>query len=180
MNGAFSPLEGFLGQQDYESVCEQMRLTSGVLWPMPITLDVTEEFAAQLSIGQFVALRDPEGVLLATIEVNDIWTPDLDAEAQRVYGTTDDSHPAVAYLKHQSNPVYLGGKVRGIEPPTYYDFKLLRDTPSELRGRFRKRRVSNPQSVAPCTSRAHLSCCSRVRRQLVDSSRCRNDQARGY
>ena len=138
MNGAFSPLEGFLGRADYESVCDTMRLESGVLWPLPITLDVTEKFADELEQGETIALRDAEGVLLATLEISDIWTPDRMSEAERVFGTTDDTHPAVHFLKSVSNPVYVGGTVHGIEPPTYYDFKLLRDTPSELRGRFRK------------------------------------------
>ncbi len=138
MNGAFSPLEGFLGKDDYESVCDTMRLTSGVLWPLPITLDVSAAFAGEITVGETIALRDPEGVLIATLEVTDIWTPNLASEAERVYGTTDDLHPAVDYLLNRSHPVYLGGRIRGIEPPTYYDFKLLRDTPSELRGRFRK------------------------------------------
>ena len=138
MNGAFSPLEGFLGKEDYESVCDNMRLTSGVLWPLPITLDVSEEFAADIGDNDVIALRDPEGVLLATMEVSDIWKPDMQSEAERVFGTTDDTHPAVDFLFNKSNPVYVGGAIRGVEPPTYYDFKLLRDTPSELRGRFRK------------------------------------------
>jgi sulfate adenylyltransferase len=138
MNGAFSPLEGFLGEADYESVCDDMRLQSGVLWPLPITLDVSEAFAKDIEAGETIALRDPEGVLLATLEISDIWSPDRASEAQRVFGTTDDTHPAVDFLLHKSNPVYVGGAIRGVEPPTYYDFKLLRDTPSELRGRFRK------------------------------------------
>jgi sulfate adenylyltransferase len=140
MNGAFSPLDGFLGKDDYESVCDNMRLGSGVLWPLPITLDVSQEFADEISAGETIALRDAEGVLIATLEVTDIWAPDLmsEAERERVYGTNDDTHPAVAYLKYTSHPVYVGGTIRGIEPPTYFDFKLLRDTPSELRGRFRK------------------------------------------
>ncbi len=138
LNGAFSPLEGFLGQADYEKVCAEMRLQSGILWPMPVTLDVSEDFAGSISQGDTIALRDAEGVLIATMEVSDIWVADKESEAQRVFGTTDDSHPAVDYLMHKAGPVYLGGKVRGIEPPTFYDFKLLRDTPSELRGRFRK------------------------------------------
>lgn len=138
MNGAFSPLEGFLSQADYESVCQDLRLASGVLWPIPITLDVTEQFAATVKPGERIALRDPEGVLLATLEIEDSWTPDKQNEAQAVFGTTDTMHPGVNYLANIANPVYLGGRVRGIEPPTYYDYKLLRDTPSELRGRFRK------------------------------------------
>jgi sulfate adenylyltransferase len=138
LNGAFSPLEGFLGKADYESVVKTMRLTSGVLWPMPITLDVTEEFAADVKAGDNIALRDLEGVILATLEVNDVWTPDLDAEAEGVYGTTDEKHPAVYYLKHVGNPVYIGGKLTGIEQPTHYDFKHLRDAPGEVRDRFEK------------------------------------------
>ncbi len=138
MNGAFSPLEGFLGKQDYESVCQDMRLASGTLWPIPITLDVTEAFAAKLQSDERIALRDPEGVLLATMEVSDIWTADKNREAQLVFGTTDVLHPGVHYLMNIANPVYLGGRIHGVEPPTYFDYKLLRDTPSELRGRFRK------------------------------------------
>ncbi len=138
LNGAFSPLEGFLGQADYEKVCDEMRLESGILWPIPITLDVSEEFAGGVSEGDTIALRDVEGVLIAILKVSDIWQPDKQSEARRVFGTTDDSHPGVNYLLHKAGPVYLGGKVHGIEPVTFYDFKLLRDSPSELRGRFRK------------------------------------------
>ena len=167
-NGAFSPLEGFLGKDDYESVCDNMRLESGVLWPIPVTLDVSESFASDLKTGETIALRDSEGVLLATLEISDIWTPDLVSEAERVYGTTDDLHPAVNYLKNTSNPVYLGGRVRGIEPPTYYDFKLLRDTPSELRGRFRKlgwRKIVAFQTRNPL-HRAHQELTFRAAREV--------------
>ena len=157
MNGAFSPLEGFLARDDYERVCEEMRLVNGTLWPIPVNLDVSEEFAGGLKEGDTVALRDAEGVLIAMLDVSDIWKPDPDREARQVYGTTDDTHPAVDYLRHRSGPVYLGGRVRGVEPPTYYDFKLLRDTPLELRGRFRKlgwRRIVAFQTRNPL-HRAH-------------------------
>lgn len=138
LNGAFSPLEGFLSSGDYNSVLETMRLSSGVLWPMPITLDVTKSFADTLEIGGKLALRDQEGVLVATMNVEDIWVPDKKAEAEQVFGTSLEAHPAVHYLMHQANEVYVGGKLSGVEPPTHYDFKLLRDSPSELRGMFRK------------------------------------------
>jgi len=138
MNGGFSPLEGFLGKEDYDSVCRDMRLSSGVLWPIPVTLDVTEDFAANLKTGGHIALRDPEGVLLAIMDVTDLWTAEKTREAQQVFGTTDVAHPGVHYLMNIANPVYLGGRIYGVEPPTYFDYKLLRDTPSELRGRFRK------------------------------------------
>ena len=138
LNGAFSPLEGFLNQDDYDAVVSGMRLTSGVLWPMPITLDVTEEFAADLKSGDKVALRDLEGVILATLEVGDIWTPDKAAEAKGVFGTTDEKHPAVHFLNNIAGPVYVGGKLTGIEAPTHYDFKHLRESPAEVRARFKK------------------------------------------
>ena len=157
LNGAFSPLEGFLGEADYRRVLSDMRLTSGVLWPMPITLDVTEQFAEKIKVGDTIALRDGEGVLTATMEVSSIYRPDFDAEAKAVFGTTDIKHPAVSYLKTRSNPVYLGGKLRGVETPGHYDFKHLRDTPKELRDRFQKlgwRRIVAFQTRNPM-HRAH-------------------------
>ena len=157
LNGAFSPLEGFLNQADYESVVETMRLCSGLLWPIPITLDVSEDFAGGIGSGDRIALRDLEGVVIATLEVADIWSPDKAAEAVGVFGTGDQAHPAVHYLHHIAGPVYVGGKLRGIEPPTHYDFKHLRDGPEELRQRFRKlgwRRVVAFQTRNPM-HRAH-------------------------
>jgi len=167
LNGAFSPLEGFLTQAEYEGVLKDMRLPDGVLWPMPITLDVTEEFAASVKAGEHIALRDPEGVLIATMEVSDIWTPDKAAEARAVFGTEDELHPAVHYLMHTAHPVYIGGRLAGVEPPNHYDFKLLRDTPSELRGRFRKlgwRKVVAFQTRNPL-HRAHQELTFRAARE---------------
>lgn len=167
-NGAFSPLSGFLGRDDYERVCSDMRLVDGNLWPIPITLDVTETFSAQIVIGEVIALRDPEGLLLATMTVEQVWTPDLMNEAEQVYGTTDDSHPTVAYLKYQSNPVYVGGKIFGVQPPVHYDFKLLRETPLELRERFRQlgwRNVVAFQTRNPL-HRAHQELTLRAARQV--------------
>lgn len=138
LNGAFSPLEGFHGKDDYEAVVADLRLTSGVLWPIPITLDVSDEFAAGLKPGDKIALRDLESVIIATLKIGDIWTPDKAVEAQAVYGTTEDLHPAVNYLNHIANPVYLGGKIKGLAAPTHYDFNHLRDSPAEMRERFRK------------------------------------------
>lgn len=168
LNGAFSPLEGFLNEDDYDSVVKTMRLKSGVIWPMPVTLDVTEEFAKDIKPGDKVALRDLEGVILATIEVGDIWTPDLDAEAKGVYGTTDDKHPAVNYLKNIGNPVYIGGSLKGVESPTHYDFKHLRNTPGEMRDHFRKlgwRKVVAFQTRNPM-HRAHQELTLRAAREV--------------
>ena len=168
LNGAFSPLEGFLGKDDYHAVIDTMRLKSGVLWPIPVTLDVTEKFADGISTGDRIALRDLEGVILATLEVGDIWTPDLDAEATGVYGTTDVMHPAVNYLKNIGNPVYIGGRLSGIESPTHYDFKHLREGPGEVRRRFEKmgwRKVIAFQTRNPM-HRAHQELTLRAAREV--------------
>jgi sulfate adenylyltransferase len=138
LNGAFSPLEGFLDRKDYDAVVADMRLASGVLWPIPVTLDVSQEFADSIKSGDRIALRDLEGVVIATLDVGDIWTPDKKAEALGVYGTSDEAHPAVHYLNNIANPVYVGGKLRGVEAPIHYDFKHLRNSPAELREQFRK------------------------------------------
>jgi sulfate adenylyltransferase len=155
--GAFSPLEGFQGREAYESVCERMRLPDGRLWPIPVTLDVNEEFAAGLSCGDDIALRDPEGVILAVLETSDIWKPDLGSEAKKVYGTRDRRHPAVDFLMARSGSVYLGGRIRALQLPVHYDSKHLRHTPVELRTFFEKngwRRIVAFQTRNPM-HRAH-------------------------
>src|SRR6202142_1782531 len=98
MSGGFSPLNGFMDRADYEGVCQNMRLASGVLWPMPITLDVTEEFAKKLTPGSSkIALRDPEGVMLAVLNGEEVWQADRAAEAKAVFGTTSKAHPGANY-----------------------------------------------------------------------------------
>ena len=138
LNGAFSPLDGFLTREEYDGVLQDMRLPSGILWPIPITLDVSEKFASKVEQGEFIALRDREGILIATLQVSDIWVPDKVAEARQAFGTNDPAHPGVRYLMEHAGLVYIGGRLIGVEAPTHYDFKLLRDSPAELRGRFRK------------------------------------------
>ncbi|HET6553280.1 MAG TPA: bifunctional sulfate adenylyltransferase/adenylylsulfate kinase [Dyella sp.] len=136
LSGAFSPLEGFLTQPDYARVVDELRLADGTLWPIPITLDVSEAFAAKLAPGSEVALRDAQGVPLAVLDVEDIYRPDRQHEALKVFGTTDRTHPGVADLLDRQRPVNLGGRVRGIQPPSHYDFTALRDTPRSLRAWF--------------------------------------------
>jgi sulfate adenylyltransferase len=138
MNGGFSPLKGFMGQADYDGVVENMRLANGALWPMPITLDVSEAFAEKVAPGQDIALRDAEGVILAILSISDKWVPNKAVEAEKVFGADDLAHPAVNYLHNTAGKVYLGGPVIGIQQPVHYDFKARRDTPNELRALFRK------------------------------------------
>ena len=138
MNGGFNPLKGFLTEADYDSVVENLRTASGALWPIPVTLDVSEKFAEGIEPGQEIALRDQEGVILAILSVTDKWVPNKAREAEKVFGANDLAHPAVHYLHNIAGPVYLGGPVTGIQQPIHYDFRARRDTPNELRAFFRK------------------------------------------
>jgi sulfate adenylyltransferase len=159
ISGAFSPLHGFMTRADYEGVCHNMQLSSGVLWPMPITLDVNEAFAKNLQPGSSrIALRDAEGVMLGVLKVEEVWQPDRNAEANSVFGTTSTVHPGVDFLLNNSNPWYVGGRVEGLQQPSHYDFKTLRLMPSELRSEFARlgwRRVVAFQTRNPM-HRAHV------------------------
>ena len=139
LNGAFSPLEGFLGRADYDRVVREMRLADGSLWPMPITLDVDEAFTASLHEGAQISLNDTQGTPLAVLTVDEVYFPDRVAEAQQVFGTTDRTHPGVAELLERSGSVYLGGRVQGIQAPAHYDFATLRHSPRALREWFQAR-----------------------------------------
>ena len=138
MNGGFYPLNGFLNEKDYFSVLENMRMADNSLWPIPINLDVSKIFAKDLKINQKISLRDPEGVILAILEISDIYTPNKEKEAEFVFGTNDIAHPSVNYLHNKAGDVYLGGKIIGIQPVVHYDFRAIRDTPNELRSFFHK------------------------------------------
>lgn len=81
MTGGFSPLNGFMNRADYDAVCGGMRLADGTLWPIPITLDITEELACGLKKGDPLVLRDPEGVMLAVLRVEELWKPDREKES---------------------------------------------------------------------------------------------------
>jgi sulfate adenylyltransferase len=172
LTGGFSPLTGFMNKADYESVCNEMRLSSGVLWPIPITLDVTEVFAKTLRPGSTkVALRDAEGVMIAILHVEEVWQPDRQAEGKAVFKTTSIVHPGVAYLMNRSNPWYVGGRLEGLQLPSHYDFKTLRQTPAELRAEFASagwRRIVAFQTRNPM-HRAHVELTFRAAKQVEAS-----------
>jgi sulfate adenylyltransferase len=168
LNGGFSPLEGFMTRAEFESVAESMRLANGTLWPIPITLDVNEEVAAGLEVGSRLALRDPEGVMLAVLHVEDVWEIDREAKAEAVYGTLDQTHPGVAHLYQRTNNFGVGGRLEGVQLPFHYDFKTLRRTPAEVRARFAKRgwrKVVAFQTRNPM-HRAHFELTLRAARDL--------------
>ncbi|MGE5764803.1 MAG: bifunctional sulfate adenylyltransferase/adenylylsulfate kinase [Mycobacterium leprae] len=138
-SGGFSPLRGFLTAADYASVCATMRLIDGTLWPIPVTLDVAPEAAAAAQASDRLALRDPEGVMLAVVHVQDVWRPDREDEARSVFGTTDPAHPGVDHLLHRTNPYYVGGYVEVLQEPLHYDFRVLRHSPAQVRAEFGRR-----------------------------------------
>jgi sulfate adenylyltransferase len=138
MNGAFSPLRGFMNRDVYESVLENMRLPKGLMWSMPITLDVPDAIAEKLEAGGYLGLNDSEGFMLAVLRVTDKWKPDKKHEARLVYGTDSPKHPGVRFLFEQIHGNYVGGDIEGIHLPMHYDFETLRDTPEELRHLFEK------------------------------------------
>jgi len=168
LNGGFSPLRGFMGQADYESVCASMRLRDSTLWPIPITMDVTDEFVRQIESRRSIALRDAEGVMLAALHVDEVWNPDRVAEGEMVFGTLDSEHPGVAYLLDRSHPNYISGRLEGIQMPTHYDFRALRLTPGELRSEFARlgwRRVVAFQTRNPM-HRAHFELTLRAAKEV--------------
>ena len=112
MSGGFSPLRGFMNRADYEGVCHNMRL--GKRHPVAhadharCERGIRQETDAGTSK---IALRDPEGVMLAVLSVEDVWQPDRKAEAQSVFGSTSAAHPGADYAINKSNPWYVGGKI---------------------------------------------------------------------
>jgi sulfate adenylyltransferase len=159
LNGGFSPLTGFMNKADHDSVCERMRLADGTLWSIPILLDVPRELADKLRAGTSVlALRDPEGVMLAALHVEEVWEIDREASAKATFGTLDRKHPGVAHLLDKTHPMALSGRLEGLQLPIHYDFRALRHTPAELRAEFARqgwRRVvafqtRNPMHRAHC------------------------------
>jgi sulfate adenylyltransferase len=169
MSGGFSPLRGFLNRADYEGVCHNMRLANGTLWPMPITLDVSEEFAKKLTPGSSkLALRDPEGVMVAVMHVEDIWQPNRAAEAKAVFNSTSSAHPGADYAMNKSNPWYVGGRIEGLQATSHYDFRGLRLTPAELRAEFTRlgwTRIVAFQTRNPM-HRAHVELTMRAAKQV--------------
>ena len=171
LNGGFSPLRGFMKKADYESVCKNMRLANGTLWPMPITLDLPEEFTGKLSVGGKLALRDAEGVMLAVLNVEDIYKPDRAAEAEQVFGTTDKLHPGADQAMSRTNPVYVGGTLEGLQHPVHYDFRGIRLTPAELRAEFARlgwKKIVAFQTRNPM-HRAHVELSMRAARNVEAS-----------
>ncbi len=135
--GAYTPLDGFMGHDDWRGVCSEMKLGSGLFWPIPITLSCRQDLADSIGAGEEVALIDEEsGQVMAVMTVEEKYTIDRQLECSEVFRTTDADHPGVAKVMAQGE-VNLAGPVRvlseGEYPQTYSDFYLR---PAETRARF--------------------------------------------
>jgi len=136
--GTYSPLSGYMNRSDYESVVDRMRLQDGLLWPLPVCLDVHDSQAGKLEVGQSLAIRDPEGFMLGVLHVEDVWQVDYDKEICKLYGNdVPDDLTKTFYLRGQGDH-YVGGKLEVISLPLHFEFKQLRMTPQEIRTIYRK------------------------------------------
>jgi ATP sulfurylase len=136
--GAFSPLEGFMGQADYRHVVHEMRLASGLVWTLPITLAVPRDAAQGLKEGSVVALMAPWEEVLGILHLEERYDYDAREEARLVYGTEDPAHPGVAYLLGRGQAL-LGGAVDLIQRPPLPGFEEFRLDPARTRALFRER-----------------------------------------
>ena len=138
--GAFSPLRGFFTQADWQGTCDEMKMSDGTFWPIPITLSVSREFADSVKEGEEIALVDPDrGELMGAMTIEDKYEIDKAHECQQVFRTTDSEHPGVAKVMQQ-NDVNLGGTVKVFSEGEYPDkFKGLYATPAECRALFEER-----------------------------------------
>lgn len=132
LNRGFYPLTGYMNKDEYTSVLATRRLLDNTVWPMPITLDVSEQLAQNIVSGERVALNDQEGFLLAILTVGDIYKADKLAEAKAVFSTDDATdHPGVTGFYDRVKDWYVGGQLEGVSLPIHYDFRHLRLSPSE-------------------------------------------------
>ena len=139
LDKSFHPLNRFMTEDDYNSVLNEMRLSSGELFPIPITLDVDKEFFKKLAIGEQITLREKEGFKIAIMTIESKWQPSFQRESELVYGSTDQYHPGVNYLFNTSNKFYVGGKVEKISMPNHYDYRDLRLNPRNVKKQFKDR-----------------------------------------
>ena len=134
-DGIFSPLEGFLGQQDFESVVSRGRLANDLAWTIPIVLDVDEETANKMKDAGDVLLQNPDGIGIAVLHVDEVFTFDKEKAAKGVYGTNDTAHPGVAYTMSMKD-FLVGGKIDFIQRPNDTEIRKNRLTPKQTREAF--------------------------------------------
>ena len=136
-NGAFSPLSTFNNQKNYEEILLNNKLSNGLVWPIPIVLDVPDQFLKSLDKNEYISLRNTEGFLLAILKVKEFWAPNKKEEANLVFKSNDPNHPGVDYLFNHTNNNYISGELVPIQENKYFDFTHLRKSPQEVRDFFR-------------------------------------------
>ena len=136
-NGAFSPLSTFNNQKDYEEILLKNKLSNGLVWPIPIVLDVPDQFLKSLDKNEYISLRNTEGFILAILKVKEFWAPNKKEEANLVFKSNDLNHPGVDYLFNHTNNNYISGELVPIHENKYFDFTHLRKSPQEVRDFFR-------------------------------------------
>jgi len=128
--GGYSPLDRFMGKDDYQRVLTEMRLADGTLFPIPITLTIKKEDLPTRS--EWIALRDSRNYLVAVMRIEEVFTWDPLREARLVLGTTDHRHPLVSEMERWGD-LCISGELKVVNPPKYYDFQDIRRTPTETR-----------------------------------------------
>ena len=136
--GAFSPLRGFMGKADFASVCKDLRLANGTVWPIPVTFCPSDDIAQSIHMGDKLALKDSKGRLLGTMTVSEKFAHDKELEIPNVYRTTEDAHPGVAAVRKQGNTCLAGDidVVTTTHEPEFADFRL---PPAKTREAFTAR-----------------------------------------
>src|SRR5829696_2102733 len=170
-NGGFAPLEGFMGSDDWRSVCEDMRLATkpDEIWSIPITLQ------ADLDVGEgdVVELSAPNGKALGRLTVEEIWDRDVDFEAEKVYGTTDDEHPGVAAIRREGTRSIAGGIEADALPDHGGVTEGIRGPRLEAH-----RRLPDPQPHPPGPRVPHEGRARDLRRPLHPSAHRRDQEGR--
>ena len=136
--GAFSPIQGFMGQADFTRVCKEMRLANGTVWPIPVVLSPSDEVTAKINVGQTLALLDPKGRPLGTMTVTEKYPHDKALEIPNVYRTEDDKHPGVAIVKGQGS-FCLAGDIHVTTTTHEPEFAEYRLTPAQTRRAFEEK-----------------------------------------
>lgn len=136
--GVYSPLKGFVNEEDYYNIVNDMHLSSGLAWTIPVALQIPEIVSEKYKLNTEIALAHPDGDILAVISITSKFKPDQDYEAKKVYGTTENAHPGVSAMRAEGE-VYLGGPITLVNTIPHKDFQNYRLPPTATRAEFAKR-----------------------------------------
>ncbi|WP_347242459.1 sulfate adenylyltransferase [Nostoc sp. FACHB-888] len=138
VTGVYSPLDGFVGEREYHTIVKDMRLSSGLAWSIPVTLQIPESIADNYKLDNEIALSHSNGEILAVMIITSKFKPDQDLEAEKIYLTSEDSHPGVQALRAEGK-VYLGGSIKLVNSIPHKEFLDYRLTPKTTRYQFQQR-----------------------------------------